>query len=54
MPPTVAAASLPVAWAATWVMGSGMTGLTFAGMIDEPGWISVPAGLRGTGSIAVL
>ena len=36
MPPTVIAASLPMTWADTWQMTSGMTGLTLPGMIDEP------------------
>ena len=36
-PPTVTAASLPITWAATCVTASGMTGLTFPGMIELPG-----------------
>ena len=31
--------SLPITWNATWFTTSGMTGLTFPGMIDEPGCI---------------
>ena len=30
--------SLPITWAATWSTASGITGLTFPGMIDEPFW----------------
>jgi hypothetical protein len=36
-PPQVTAASLPITWAATCITISGITGLTFAGMIDDPG-----------------
>ncbi len=40
MPPTVIAVSLPITWAATWVMTSGMTGFTLPGMIELPFWSS--------------
>ena len=30
--------SLPMTLKATWFTTSGMTGLTFPGMIDDPGW----------------
>src|ERR1017187_8866289 len=36
-PQNATVASLPITWAATMVTDSQMTGLTLAGMIDEPG-----------------
>jgi hypothetical protein len=36
----VTAASLPMTWAATWIVASGTTGLTLPGMIELPGWRS--------------
>ena len=36
MPPIVIAVSLPITWAATCITTSGITGLTFPGMIEEP------------------
>ena len=36
-PAKATAASLPITWADTWVSASTSTGLTFPGMIDEPG-----------------
>ena len=32
--------SLPITWKAIWLITSGITGLTFPGMIDEPGCIA--------------
>ena len=40
MPPIVIAVSLPITCAATCSTTSGITGLTFPGMIDEPFWSS--------------
>ncbi len=40
IPPIPIAASLPITCAATWVTTSGITGLTFPGMIEEPFWSS--------------
>ena len=37
-PPQVMAASLPTTWEATCITISGITGFTFPGMIEEPGW----------------
>ena len=36
-PATVITVSLPITWAATMAVASGMTGLTLPGMIEEPG-----------------
>lgn len=37
-PAMVTVRSLPMASKATWLTISGMTGLTFPGMIDDPAW----------------
>ena len=39
-PPKATAASLPITWATTWETASGITGLTFPGIIELPGWRS--------------
>ena len=40
MPAIVIAPSLPITCAETWSTTSGITGLTFPGMIDDPFWSS--------------
>ncbi len=37
-PPIEMVKSFPITWAATWHTASGITGLTFPGMIEDPGW----------------
>ena len=37
VPAKVTAASLPMTWAATWTVASGITGFTLPGMIELPG-----------------
>src|SRR3954451_10739442 len=54
-PPNATAASLPTTCATTWHTASAITGLTFPGMIDDPGcrsgrWIS-PRPARGPDDI---
>jgi hypothetical protein len=39
-PPRVMAKSFPITWAHTWIKDSGMTGFTFPGIMEEPGWVS--------------
>ena len=39
-PAKVIAASLPITWAHTWSVASGITGLTLPGMMLDPGWRS--------------
>ena len=39
-PATVIAVSLPITWAQTWRVASGITGLTLPGMMLDPGWRS--------------
>ena len=36
-PAKATAASLPITWAATWIVASGSTGFTLPGMIELPG-----------------
>ena len=40
VPAKATAASLPMTWAATWMVASGITGFTLPGMIELPGWRS--------------
>ena len=50
-PPTMIAVSLPMTWQQAMMAASQMTGLTFPGMMDEPGWtagiLSSPMPQRG-------
>ena len=40
IPPIVIAVSLPITCAHTWIMDSQITGFTFPGIMDEPGWMA--------------
>ena len=39
-PARVTVASLPTTWAATWITDSAITGFTFPGIMELPGWTS--------------
>src|ERR1700758_4626406 len=39
-PPQQTAVSLPKTWAHTWTTASHITGFTFPGMIELPGWVA--------------